>query len=94
MNTTILPISICKCGKILDSASGTGEPKPGDFSVCVDCYELLKFDENLLLKTATQEELDTLPHEFRMELMRAVAHIHTIKKDFDLKDRAAAANLS
>jgi len=39
--TTMTPISVCKCGAKLDCATGERKPKPGDYSMCCDCYEIL-----------------------------------------------------
>ena len=41
------------CGRVLDAASmvgGEGRPKPGDFTVCMYCSSILRFDGNLSLR--------------------------------------------
>ena len=63
--TTMTPISVCKCGAKLDCATGERKPKPGDYSMCCDCYEILRFDENLWLRSATQDEIAEMPIEMK-----------------------------
>ena len=53
-----------KCGKFLDGVAGmtgTRRPKPGDWTVCAYCVELLRFGDRLRLCRLTQAELDSDP---------------------------------
>jgi hypothetical protein len=54
--------SLCPhCGKLLDGVTCLEDdaitPKPGDFSVCFGCSALLTFDETLIVRLATDQEL-------------------------------------
>lgn len=54
-----LPESRCpKCNQLLDAATSTEgdhHPSPGDISVCINCAEVLTFDEDLLLQPASRK---------------------------------------
>jgi hypothetical protein len=73
-----IPSSPCpKCFAVLDRASSmTGRrevPSPGDFSICEECGELLRFDDHLLLRlipTEEAEELEKLMPDLWEELNR------------------------
>ena len=63
--TTEMPLSYCpSCGYKMNAATSLENdavPKSGDFSVCLRCGEILRFDENLLLRVVPLKEWDTLP---------------------------------
>lgn len=52
-----LPKSKCPtCGHILDAATCTysnARPRPGDFTVCISCGEILRFGEDMVPGFAT-----------------------------------------
>lgn len=53
-----VPASPCpRCGSILDVVTGEREPHPGDYSGCVYCGAVNRFDENLRLRPATKDEI-------------------------------------
>jgi hypothetical protein len=69
----IVPLTECpKCGRILDTCSGvswegeymevdeTNGPGEGDYTVCVGCGTLLRFNKDLQLEKLTQQHLDKL----------------------------------
>lgn len=62
--TVRTPACACpKCRHTLDAATdpeGIAAPKPNDVSVCIWCGEILQFDENLKLSSATQAVLEEL----------------------------------
>jgi hypothetical protein len=45
------PTCFClRCGHTFDRASnltGTGEPKPGDLTLCIGCGQMLRFNEDM-----------------------------------------------
>jgi hypothetical protein len=63
-----LPSAQCPtCQHVLDDATMIGEPsdqlpKPGDFSICIYCGEVLRFDmfATHFLRSASSEELSHL----------------------------------
>jgi hypothetical protein len=77
--TTKTPISVCKCGVKLDCATGDREPRPGDYSLCVECFEILRFDENMWLRSATPDEIAEMPAEMKAQLAMVAAELSIIK---------------
>ena len=77
--TTRTPISYCKCGVKLDCATGDRKPRPGDYSLCVECFEILRFDENLLLRSATPDEIAEIPDDMKAQLAMVAAELSIIK---------------
>ena len=71
-----LPQSKCPtCGYEMDSATGTThdeDPRPGDLTVCLNCGEMLQFNDIMVAKSLPVGLLDQLPSETREELFRAV----------------------
>ena len=62
------------CTSICTAATGLEQdepPNPGDFTVCIFCGTLLKFEEGLALRTIADWELDVLPAETRALLLSA-----------------------
>lgn len=48
--TRLFPTLCPHCGHLLDAATGfedDAKPSPGDFSLCINCIEPLRFDDNL-----------------------------------------------
>jgi hypothetical protein len=65
---TRLPTDMCpSCSERLDAASGTELPRPGDFSVCFECGEVLRFTDALGVVAAGAAELERelLPWQLR-----------------------------
>lgn len=78
MSATTLPADSCcpACGHsfalaTLIAGGPRGVPKPGDFSVCIRCGEILEFGLGLVLVVARPGELGTLPAQQRFDLMLA-----------------------
>jgi hypothetical protein len=80
MDTTILPVSNCSgCGTKLDAATAVDAvPKHGDFSVCIECGTLHRFDAELRLIAATEEETELLGPKGKMQLDSFRKTIHDI----------------
>lgn len=66
-------VSICpRCGHMLNATSDPkdrGAPRPGDFSLCIECGEILRFDRQLRLKPVTPEMIEQLPKSTALELL-------------------------
>ena len=68
-----LPVNVCPtCFYELDCATnttGSRRPRPGDFSVCMKCGEIMVFDESLRFKVPSVSallELRQLPVEWSL----------------------------
>lgn len=69
------------CGKVCDAAtgiSGAVRPKPGDYTVCLGCAAILRFDEEFALIRAKTVELLAEPLELRKALGTAVAVVRMV----------------
>jgi len=68
-----------KCGYAVDSATELHhepvKPSAGDFSLCLSCGSLLRFDRELLLGHASADELDELDDAQRSEIRKAQRYI-------------------
>ncbi len=67
-NTTILPEDNCPvCKKKFDRASPPGDeqiqPVPGDYTVCIGCGAMLKFDPDMKHVLIGNKELTTMPED-------------------------------
>jgi hypothetical protein len=67
------PLSPCPvCDTQIDAATAAfsmQSPNPGDFSICVECGAVLRYDGELQLRWVSWEELEALP----LELFREIA---------------------
>ena len=58
---SIVPACACLCcGKMLDRADSMvhdNAPKPGDFSLCLECGHLMAFADDLTLRKLTDAEM-------------------------------------
>ena len=76
MKTTILEKDNCPyCGKEVDSLSdpmnyNSRDPKKGDLTICVYCYELSALDENFRLEKSTEADLNKLPIETKLQVRK------------------------
>lgn len=69
-----------KCGKTLDgvsaySAEDNPEPVSGDVSICMYCFTLLQFDDDIQSQILTPEEFIDLEDGVRLELTRALKQL-------------------
>lgn len=63
IGTTRLPAQPCpNCGHRLDSATPIGKkiytPKPNDYTVCLNCQQVLQFDTEMKLQKRRLSEVD------------------------------------
>jgi hypothetical protein len=82
MTTFTMILGKCpSCGKEFDAASnaeGEGRPRPGDWTMCFGCGELLAFDETLTpraLTEAEQREADADPR------VRNMQYVHRMMRE-------------
>ena len=50
-------------------------PKPGDFSICLGCLQLHRFDESLKLQRVSDDEFLSLPSELKLEIAKSIHKI-------------------
>ncbi len=77
-----LPPSKCtnpSCAAPLDSAGGLHDkmPAPGDRTICIKCSEMMIFGDDLMLRSATEEERATMLEDKEvLEYLRALLRLH------------------
>lgn len=81
-----MPEAECpNCGALNDTASPfdeDAEPKPGDASICIMCGHLSVFDDNLVLRNPTDEEIYKYAGDERIVLaMTALHHVRKHERD-------------
>ena len=77
--------TVCpKCGYEINAHSPLTDPavmpQPGNASICYDCYNLNKYDDNLQLVELTEEERDSIPPELMLEIETIIDKIKRNKK--------------
>lgn len=85
--TTHTPVSFCPaCGYTLDAASSFDEaaaPSAGDFSVCIACAAVLRFDRELRLRAASPAlvaQACSRDPELRRSLLRTLASVREMHR--------------
>lgn len=82
MKTTSTAAGTCpRCGYKFDHATGVAHdnlPKPGDFSLCLRCGQVLRFEAGLVAVIALDRELEELAPEQRALIRRAQRAIPTL----------------
>lgn len=72
------------CGYLMDAASNAdaskAAPVPGDYSVCLNCGEFLRFGSRLRLGRLTRQQLEDVPVDVLIELGRIRATILAMHK--------------
>lgn len=73
------------CKKELDRVQTTdpidrNPPKSGDFNICSSCRTVSQFNENLQLRTVSQEDLDKLGEEERNCILDGLLYLSELKK--------------
>jgi hypothetical protein len=78
-----VPMSRCtNCGEENDGALGIGvdkSPRPGDYSLCIECGHLMVFDEQLKVRDPTSAELDAIAGN--ENLVKASNALHKLHED-------------
>ena len=86
MTTFTIKVQCPVCSHILSahtdaSRDNTGDPpRPGDFSLCVECGSALIFTENLDLRLLSDIERRRLSPSNRCVLRQAEAHLKKLKE--------------
>jgi hypothetical protein len=58
ITTKGLPVCKCvDCGKIIDTATGAGQPNPGDVAICIQCGHIAIFANDLSLHEPNDSEI-------------------------------------
>jgi hypothetical protein len=69
---------------VLDGAAaarGNNKPKPGDFSICIECSHLMVFADDLSLRDLNDEEMHVIAGDKSMlAVMAALVRIRKAKK--------------
>jgi len=78
-----MPLTQCpKCNHPLDCATSVdaddSAPIEGDLSICINCATPLVFDELLMLRVLTQDEIDGLPPLSQIELRQAIRAVNML----------------
>lgn len=65
--------TVCpKCGYEINAHSPLTDPavmpQPGNANICVNCYNLNKYDDKLQLVEITAEEKESIPRELMLEI--------------------------
>ena len=74
------------CGKVLDRATKVNEEgpnitKPGDYSICLGCHNVLKFDRHLMLRKLTpKEDIDLRLGDQWDEIQDIIAQMRRFKR--------------
>lgn len=56
--TTRTPKNMCPhCGSLVDAATGDRTPEAGDFTICLYCAGINRFNDNLLLVKSNLQEV-------------------------------------
>lgn len=66
-------------------------PSPGDYSVCLDCAVLLRYDDQLILQKITKEDLDRLKAEDLAAYRKLLVTQLIVKKTKPLQERYLAS---
>jgi hypothetical protein len=73
MKTTMVRLCLCPCcGYALDAVSSLNRdasPEEGDFTVCIECCSILRFDANMQL---CESSLAHIPPHSRLEFAKVV----------------------
>lgn len=80
MDTLYTTPQLCPiCGYTLEghtNTSGSGGPEPGDFTICMACAGILRYDVGLKVYAIT---LDEVPEECRAQVEKVVDATKTLK---------------
>jgi hypothetical protein len=75
-----IPLSVCSaCGHRFDGATcvgANGIPKPGDYTICIECGHLMAFADDLSLRELTSDEMHNIAGDERvLAVQRARQHL-------------------
>lgn len=91
MATRRMPQSNCPaCGKAFTAttnAVGDASPRAGDWTMCIDCGEMLAFDETLKPRALTEDEQREAAADPRI---RKLQHAHRVMKHLKARQSEVA----
>ena len=92
MSTAVIPPCLCpQCGAMLDRVTdpiGNDKARPDDFTVCLDCTAVLRFNPDMSVRLTNQEDLQKLPPEVLKKLAAIRIATACTNKMFDYKPPA------
>lgn len=79
-----VPPSVCpNCGDVHDAATaadGSGAmPEPGDFTICFNCGDINRYDDNMQRLHVDPAALDTFDDETRVAVLDAQRQVKRMK---------------
>jgi rubredoxin len=83
--TTRMPEQYCPhCGYLFDEATPADQenlptPKPEDLTVCLRCRTALRWDHRMQLHVLTRADLDALPADILLTLLRTQRAVRSIQ---------------
>ena len=66
------------CNHSIDSAtdvSGGARPSPGDFTICLYCQDIFRFDERLQMKPLEEADIELLPMDVVSRYQSAITKV-------------------
>ena len=95
-----IPLGPCPiCGHECDAASAIGdpaifaEPKPGDYTVCIECGGWLKFGQGLNLKRLTEQDILNMKNEEHDQLTAVTKAVREIEVQRGKRDEAVRSKV-
>lgn len=88
----IKPTACPICGYVLTASTGIGRspaPAAGDFSVCVECAEILRFDSDMTLVPAVRSEIEALDTGTFYQLARVQNAVREVRREREGKGRSS-----
>ena len=71
------------CGHVLDGATPAtndpNKPRPGDISICIECYAPLKFRKDMTLRYLTKEEWQRMSVSDVVQLRQVITRLKQLK---------------
>lgn len=72
------------CFRLLDAASnveGEGAPQPGDFTLCIECSSVLRFDEEMNLVMSSWDDIPLILRASFAQLKMAIEEVKKKHED-------------
>ena len=92
MKTTLLnKDNLCPaCNGVIDAATDSSReqiPEKDDYSICLKCSVVLRFNEDLSSRLATKKEIKNEPLHVKIQIMRIQEIIQDIIKNRDNRNK-------
>ena len=73
-----------KLDAVINMQDENAKPRRGDFTVCINCAEILQFGKNLRLKKLKGKELETMDQETFFGIMKIRTAVVRMKNERQL----------